>query len=79
MPQKKPDQPKPGTKLATLALSLEKGASLDQLGKSLGWQKHTVRAALTRLRQRGYRIDRSQPNEAGNAVYSLKPTRAKTR
>lgn len=29
------------------------GASLDDLTKTTGWQPHTVRAALTRLRQRG--------------------------
>ena len=71
MSRSKQEPLKPGTKLATLAGALEKGACLEDLGKTLGWQKHTVRAALTRLRQRGYRIERKED------VYSLKTTRTK--
>jgi DNA-binding transcriptional regulator PaaX len=35
------------------AVAKPKGASIDDLIKVTGWQPHTVRAALTRLRQRG--------------------------
>lgn len=35
------------------AVAKSKGASIDDLTKTTGWQRHTVRAALTRLRQRG--------------------------
>lgn len=35
------------------AVAKTKGATLDELIATTGWQRHTVRAALTRLRQRG--------------------------
>lgn len=35
------------------AVAKPKGATLEELVASTGWQRHTVRAALTRLRQRG--------------------------
>jgi DNA-binding IclR family transcriptional regulator len=46
----------PSGKLATIlaAIGGEKGATVDELVALTGWQKHTARAALTRLRQRGY-------------------------
>jgi len=51
--------PKAGSKLAKLSLYLKgDGRTLKALSKSLGWQPHTVRAAMTRLRQRGYPIER---------------------
>lgn len=39
--------------LIATAVAKPKGASIDDLTKTTGWQPHTVRAALTRLRQRG--------------------------
>lgn len=38
------------------AVRASKGATLDQLVKKTGWQPHTVRAALSRLRTRGLKI-----------------------
>ena len=32
------------------------GATLVELVSMTGWQPHTARAALTRLRQRGFRV-----------------------
>ena len=53
--------PREGTKLAALVASLKgKGRSLPALSKRLSWQPHTVRAALTRLRKRGYVIAREK-------------------
>ena len=45
-----------GTKTATLVAMLVRaeGATLDQLVSATGWQPHTTRAALTRLKARGY-------------------------
>ena len=34
------------------------GASLDDMTEATGWQPHTVRAAMTGLRKRGYEISR---------------------
>ena len=58
-------QPRSGTKAAGLvAMLLEpEGASLDALATALAWQPHTVRAALTRLRQSGLAVTTSK--EAG--------------
>lgn len=71
MSSSRPDPVKPGTKLAGLVTALEKGSTLEHLGTALGWQPHTVRAALTRLRQRGYRIERRE------GMYCLKATRGR--
>lgn len=48
----------PKGKLAALleAISKDGGASLAEISAALGWQHHTTRAAITRLRQRGYDI-----------------------
>lgn len=37
-------------------LARPKGATLAQLGKDLGWQPHTVRAEISRLRKRGTEV-----------------------
>ena len=34
------------------------GASLDDMMEATGWQPHTVRAAMTGLRKRGFLIER---------------------
>ena len=66
--------PKPGTKLASLVKALNgKGATLKALSKSLAWQLHTVRAALTRLRQRGYKIERVPCSKGQPTFYRIGP------
>ena len=56
--------PSPRTKIDTVRkmLSRPAGASIAQLQKTTGWQPHSVRAALTRLRQKGHAIERSVDN-----------------
>jgi hypothetical protein len=53
-----PASSRPGGKLGKLVERLEiaEGATLAELTALTGWQPHTVRAALTRLRQRGFKI-----------------------
>ena len=65
---------KPGTKQARLVdcLSHPSGASIADLGGLLGWQPHTVRAAITGLRQKGYRVTRTK-NDDGGTVYRAAP------
>ncbi len=46
-----------------------KGASIDDLTSAIGWQAHSVRAALTGLRKRGHDIERSV--ESGASRYRL--------
>ena len=47
------------TKTAKLEalLSRARGATLLQLQEELGWQPHTVRAAVSRLRKAGHKIE----------------------
>jgi DNA-binding transcriptional regulator PaaX len=47
------------------------GATLAELTAATGWQPHTVRAALTRLRQRGHHFERNR-NKSGETRYRLK-------
>jgi hypothetical protein len=51
-----PSTTTPGGKLGKLlaAIGAENGATVEDLMTLTGWQKHTTRAAITRLRQRGY-------------------------
>ncbi|MEO0883009.1 MAG: DUF3489 domain-containing protein [Pseudomonadota bacterium] len=64
--------PKPGSKLATLATALKgRGTTIAKLSDALDWQPHTVRAAMTRLRQRGYVITRTQSKKTGVSVFKL--------
>jgi hypothetical protein len=76
MPQATPFTPgiKPGTKQARLVdfLSRPWGASIADLGRLLGWQPHTVRAALTGLRKKGYQVTGAK-NDDGVTVYRATP------
>lgn len=49
---------RPGGKLGLVVdrIAAEDGAMLSELVDLTGWQAHTVRAALSRLRQRGFAI-----------------------
>ncbi|WP_300375477.1 DUF3489 domain-containing protein [Henriciella sp.] len=62
--------PVPGSKLAWLVCLLQEDATIDGLAVALRWQPHTVRAAMTRLRQRGYYI-RRQAGVTGPSVYRI--------
>ncbi len=50
-------------------LSRARGATVDQLQKELGWQPHTVRAAISGLRKAGHTIDLEEKN--GRKAYRL--------
>lgn len=59
VPLPSPTTPKaPSGKLGTLLgrIGNPGGATIDQLADATGWQKHTIRAAFSRLRQRGFPI-----------------------
>lgn len=49
------NQPSKQELLASMLLA-DAGATLDQMVKQMGWLKHTVRAALTGLKKKGYGI-----------------------
>ena len=51
---------RPHSKIARLVALLlaDTGASLEEMMEATGWQAHSVRAALTGLRKRGFAIER---------------------
>lgn len=58
-PLPSPTTPKaPSGKLGTLLgrIGNPAGADIDELADATGWQAHTIRAAFSRLRQRGFPI-----------------------
>ena len=68
------DQPPASTKRAKLIAMLERpeGASVAEIGQRLGWLPHTVRAAITGLRQAGREVTRSKDAD-DRSVYRLAP------
>ena len=65
--------PKPGTKEASLVAAITgRGKSIKQLSALLSWKPHTVRAAFTRLRSRGYTIDRVPKSETSPAKFRVR-------
>ena len=56
-------KPKPATGSRTTKknqliklLGTKSGADIKTLGEKLGWQQHTTRAAMSRLRKAGYEV-----------------------
>jgi hypothetical protein len=66
------DRPRASTKRAVLIGMLERpqGASVAEIGRQLGWLPHTVRAAITGLRQAGREVTRSK-DATGQSVCRL--------
>ncbi len=64
--------PQRRTKQAQLVglLSEPAGQTATALGQTLGWQPHTVRAALTGLRQKGYALSKSK-DQSDTTVYRI--------
>jgi hypothetical protein len=64
--------PRDGSKLALTIDLLRRadGASIDDLTQATGWLAHTTRAAITRLRKRGYVVTRER-TAAGESVYRI--------
>ena len=52
-------------------LSARHGAKAPKLCEALGWQRHTVRAALSGLRKEGYAIDVTRSVRDGVTVYRI--------
>lgn len=74
-----PTSTTPGSRRTTKAgliqqmLSAPDGATLAAFSQATGWQAHTVRAALTRLRQAGAAIERTR-SEEGETIYRILST-----
>jgi hypothetical protein len=69
---------RPGTKQALVALLLgrEQGATLDELIAATGWLPHTTRAALTGLRRKGCRLEKSTREDGKTAYHIVPPNKA---
>ena len=52
-------------------LSKPNGARVSVIVNRLGWQAHTVRAALSGLRKQGLEITTSKSSKTGETVYSI--------
>lgn len=57
-------------------LKARSGRDIAVLGKMLGWQPHTTRAALSRLRTAGYAIDKLPAGKHGGTRYRISSTPA---
>jgi hypothetical protein len=71
-PRKKETKPR-ATKLGRLEAMLRKpeGATIDQLGKALDWQTHSVRGAIAgSLKKKGISVTSEQP-ESGPRIYRI--------
>jgi hypothetical protein len=71
-------RPSRATKRDRLVRLLKAGAGREiaTLSRELGWQPHTTRAALTRLRRAGYVIEKLPRHNDGGCRYRIagKPT-----
>ncbi|GEP06691.1 DUF3489 domain-containing protein [Methylobacterium oxalidis] len=74
-PAPAPAEPAAWTKVARLLALLrrEDGADLAALAAATGWQSHTVRAALTGLRHKGYVLSRDKRAGDGVSLYRVAP------
>ena len=52
-------------------LSKPNGARISVIVGRLGWQAHTVRAALSGLRKQGLEVTNSKSSKTGETVYSI--------
>ena len=59
-----------GDRLVRL-LKARSGRDIATLSRTLGWQPHTTRAALSRLRKAGYAIERLAPHKTGKPRYRI--------
>lgn len=73
------DPPKPGSKIDKLVTTLiNESGTVRVLSTKLGWLPHTTRAALTRLKQRGYKVERTIVEGATESVYRIETKLTRT-
>jgi Protein of unknown function (DUF3489) len=65
-----PSRTTKGNRLVRL-LKASAGRDIATLSRELGWQPHTTRAALTRLRRAGYAIEKLPPQNNSGSRYRI--------
>ena len=75
--EKHPAKPARKTKISSVIdlLGRDEGASLDDISKATGWQKHTVRASFTGLKKKGHEINRVQVEGVSRYTISKMPSK----
>ena len=63
----------PATKKQQLIdlLSGAKSVSVEKMSEALGWQPHTVRAAITGLRKAGFLVDSTKGSDGSGTCYQI--------
>lgn len=56
--------------LVLTRLASQAGATIEELAEETSWQPHTLRAAMSRLRRKGYRIEHAA-SSGGSKAYRL--------
>ncbi|MBO6718917.1 MAG: DUF3489 domain-containing protein [Rhizobiaceae bacterium] len=71
--QDRPSKTSSGSKKGQLIglLSKPNGARASVLVERLGWQPHTVRAALSGLRKQGFEVATSKSAKTGETLYAI--------
>ena len=57
-------------------LGAKAGADIKFLSEKLGWQQHTTRAAMSRLRKAGYEVAGEEPAKGGMSKFRILSTPA---
>lgn len=47
------------------------GMRVSLIGEKLDWQAHTVRAAISGLRKKGFEVSRTKAKKSGETVYAI--------
>jgi Protein of unknown function (DUF3489) len=68
-----PRAPRVGTKLAQAIemLRATEGATIAEFSEAMGWLRHTTRAVLTGLRNRGYAVSRDRSDTGRGPAYRI--------
>lgn len=47
------------------------GTRVSLIGEKLSWQAHTVRAAISGLRKKGFEVSRTKAKTTGETIYAI--------
>lgn len=75
---KSANEPRSGSKQAQIIALMQRkhGATLEDMIAATSWLPHTMRAALTRLRQAGHVLEKAKRKTGGTVYHIAKPANA---